>query len=340
MSRDFKKHLQKQLKLLQKASYEYEYDYGDPDEAINIAIRLRVLLHDKGQSISLLTHLKQKDTLYFISTLESIEERRYNFLKEHRMLISQFDPPIMLVAGERKPPFGSWGIKKYLPFNTWWNEKILKINDKEYSRADIVLITAEEEGGAHIDKKVNEKTKLLEKGTGRVKYGTGNGDIKKELVDTHYLFLRQIAYEVLLIEKLFTVNDIEFYQPACEIITYNGLLQEAEKFLNEKKIYYAKSSLEKAIKYDSDRKEAYNNIGVIYEDLEDIDEAINSYSKAIKIDNNYVDAQNNLGNIYCRQFKYSLALDLYENILLENPNEYKAKHNYNYIILKLKELSG
>ena len=335
MSRDFKKHLQKQLKLLQKASHEY--DYGDIDEAINIAIRLRVLLHDKGQSISLLTHLKQKNKLYFISTLETIEETRHKFLKEYGVIITQNDPPAMLVGDERKPPFGSWGIKKYLPFDRWWNEKILKINDKEYTRFDIVIIVAEKEGGAHIDKKVNVKTKLLEKGTGRVKYGAGNNSIKKELVDTHYLFLRQIAYEVLLIEKLFTENDIEFHQPACETITYNRLLQEAENFLNEKRIHDAKSYLEKAIKYDSNRKEAYNNIGVVYEELEDIDEAIKNYRKAIKIDKNYVDAQNNLGNIFRRQRRYSLALDLYDNILSNNPNEYKTEHNRNYIFLKLEE---
>jgi len=177
MSRDFKKHLQKQLKLLQKASNEY--DYGDIDEAINIASRLRVLLHDKNQNIALLTHLEQKNKLYFISTLETIEETRNKFLKEHGIVINQDNPPAMIVGGERKPPFGSWGIKKYLPFDVWWNEKILKINDIEYSRADIVLITTDKEGGSHIDKKVNQKTKLLETGTGRVKYRTGNDDIQK-----------------------------------------------------------------------------------------------------------------------------------------------------------------
>jgi len=335
MSRDFKKHLQKQLKLLQKASYEY--DYGDIDEAINIAIRLRVLLHDKGRNISLLTHLKQKNKLYFISTLETLEETRNKFLKEHGLIINQDEPPAMLVGSERKPPFGSWGIKKYLTFDVWWNEKILKINDKEYTRSDIVLITAEEEGGAHIDKKVNQKTKLLETGTGRFKYGTGNDDIQKELVDTHYLFLRQIAYKVLLIEKLFTDNDLEFTQPASEMITYSGLLQEAEKFLSAKGIHDAKSCLEKAIKYDPFRKEAYNNIGNIYNELGDVNKAIQEYKQAISIDSNYVDAQYNLANIYRRQRRYSLALDLYENILLENPDEYKTKYNRNYILLKLKE---
>lgn len=334
MNSDFKKHLQKQLKLLRKASKEY--DNGDMDEAINIAIRLRVLLHDKGRNTSLLTHLQQRNKLYFLSTLETIEEEKNRFLKEHNMLIQQFEPPAMIVDGERKPPFGSWGIKKYLPFDVWWNEKVLKINDKEYTREDIVLITTDKEGGAHVDQKVDQRTKLLGKGTGRVTYKIGNNDSEKELIDTHFLFLRQFAYEVLSIEKLFTLNELEFYTPINETITYNGLFREAEKLINEEQYEDAKIVLEKVIHYDAYRKEAYNNLGCVYEELKNNNDAIKNYEKAIKLDSLYLDPYHNLANIYYKDKQYNLVIEICEKMLEINPDDMQAKVKYNHITQEIR----
>lgn len=330
MNEEFKKHLHRQLKLLETASKLY--DNGDIYEAINIASRLRVLFHDKGRNISLLTHLKQKNEFYFLSTLETIEEQKDRFLKEHGVLIEQNEPPAMIVGGERKPPFSSWGIKKYLPFDIWWKETVLKINDKEYSREDIVLITTDKEGGAHIDSKVDQRTKLLKNGTGRVKYRTRNEDTEKELTDTHFILLRQFAYEVLSIEKLFLFNDLEFNEPICETITYNGLLREAEKLINEEQYEDAKIILERAKHYDSYRKEAYNNLGCVYEELKNNDDAIKNYEKAIKLDSLYIDPYHNLANIYYKDKQYNLAVEMCEKIFQIDPNNKQAKIKYNHVI--------
>ncbi|MCK5721882.1 MAG: tetratricopeptide repeat protein [Gammaproteobacteria bacterium] len=330
MKEELKVHLHRQLKLLETSSRAF--DNGDIYEAINIAIRLRVLLHDTFKSTSLLTHLEQKNKLYFLSTLETIEEEKNRFIKEHGVLVQQNDPPAMIIDGERKPPFSSWSIKKHLPFDLWWNEKILKINDKEYSRKDIVFITANKDGGAHIELKINEKTKLLKKGTGRVKYRIGNEEKEKELIDTHFIFLRQLAYEVLSIEELFTCNDLEFNEPICETITYNGLLREAEKLINEEQYVDAKIVLEKAIYYDSYRKEAYNNLGSVYEELEKYDEAIKNYEKSIKLDSSYLDPYHNLSNIYYKNKQYDLVIEICEKMLEINPDDMQAKVKYNHII--------
>lgn len=55
------KKLEEQLKLL-KNSAEL-YDKGRVEEALNIAIRLRVLFYDTANSTSLIKYLKQKETI-------------------------------------------------------------------------------------------------------------------------------------------------------------------------------------------------------------------------------------------------------------------------------------
>ena len=329
------KQLKRQIKYLETSSKAY--DWGDIDEALRIATALRVLFHDTKMSTSLFSHLGQKNKFYYISTLESIEEQKNMLLKEYGMTITQYDPPLMSVNGERKPPFDSWGHKKFFTFESWWNENILKLNDNTYTRKDIVLLSANKDGGAHVEFKLNEKTKLLKKGTGRITFKAGDNDVKKELTDTHFLFLRQIAYEVLSIEKVFTLNGLEFKEPICETITYSELLKEAGILLDNKKFEEAVRILITAITYDASKKEAYNYIGVAYEELNDMDEAIKNYSKSINIDKQYIDPQLNLANIYINQRKYDLALDYDESILLINPDEHKANRNRNYIISKLKE---
>jgi hypothetical protein len=43
-------------------------------------------------------------------------------------------------------------LARLLPFPTWWNMPIIKDSqDTHYSRADIVLLTVNRDGGAHID---------------------------------------------------------------------------------------------------------------------------------------------------------------------------------------------
>lgn len=195
MCEELTRQLHRQLKYLEKSSREY--DNGDLDEALRIAVALRVLFHDTEKSTSLLTLLNQKQQLYIISTLQTIEEQRKEYLQKYGMIITSYNPPIMYVNGERRPPLDSWGIKKFLTAESWWKEKILKINDEEYSRKDIVTLAANKDGGAHVELKLNNKTKLLKNGTGRVEYRTGSEKMNNELLDNHFLFLRQFAHEVL-----------------------------------------------------------------------------------------------------------------------------------------------
>jgi hypothetical protein len=63
---DFKRYLSEQIGFLKKSAKEY--DNGDIAEYKNMSSRLRVLLYDHGRNVSLLSHLKIKDILFYNSS--------------------------------------------------------------------------------------------------------------------------------------------------------------------------------------------------------------------------------------------------------------------------------
>ena len=69
-----------------------------------------------------------------------------------------------------------------------------------------------------------------------------------------------------------------------------------------------------------------NNIGLIFEKLEQYTEAINYYEKCNQINPNQVIIISNLTNIYCKLEKYTEALPLLKKIIDSNyQNEYNHK---------------
>ncbi len=97
MNIELQRHLKRQLKFLEKSSIEY--DNGNFDEALRIAVALRVLFHDTKSSTSIFNYLEQKDKIYIPSTLNSLEEQEKIYLKKFKMKVTTFDPPIMIVDG-------------------------------------------------------------------------------------------------------------------------------------------------------------------------------------------------------------------------------------------------
>ncbi len=65
----------------------------------------------------------------------------------------------------------------------------------------------------------------------------------------------------------------------------------------------------------SDYKECYNNLGVLYDALDQYDEAVRFYKKAIKLDKYYKDPYFNLAVTYEKMSKYKLAGIYYQDYL-------------------------
>lgn len=83
----------------------------------------------------------------------------------------------------------------------------------------------------------------------------------------------------------------------------------------------------KAIELDPKLAAAFNNRGIIYDDLEQYQKAIDDYNKAIELDPNYAVAYNNRGTIYDKLKQRQRALEDYDKAIELDPNYKTAYYN-------------
>ena len=195
----------------------------------------------------------------------------------------------------------------------WLNETITVLENKSFSRLDIIKISAHKDGGAHVE--INDKDlQPLIKPFGEFTYQENNKPVKKVIASHHFILLRQIAYEVLHSKELFLLNGLK-YEPMEEIKSYNEYLKEADTLTEQEKYYQAIKLYEKAIDVNPvNATFAYNNMGNCLSRIEEIEEAIQAYKKAIEQDYSYVDPLWNLSLIHNRNKRYDLTIDFYEHI--------------------------
>ncbi len=97
---------------------------------------------------------------------------------------------------------------------------------------------------------------------------------------------------------------------------------------NENEMYRAAvKEYEKAVKLYPEYAEAYNNLGVVYTQLEKQQEAMSACLKATKIIPNYIDAHYNLGRLYDLREKYDKAIAEYRKTVELSPRDAIAYNN-------------
>jgi hypothetical protein len=150
------------------------YDAGSEGEARRLAVVLRILLHDSGSSHSLLSQLQVKDALRFEDTA----------LYPKPTLISKAGLVIVeLTTGQRVrhiAPLGNLSpgrIRPAVPFEQWWSFRVIEGSDGQiFSRRDLVLIMANQDGGAHIDPDLDADYAALCRDSLGVLHQAGSGD--------------------------------------------------------------------------------------------------------------------------------------------------------------------
>ena len=191
---DFVCHLQKQLGFIERSCRSY--DDGWVDEAMRIAVAIRVLVHDTRQSVSLLNHLSTTDIL-LRSTSPVLTDDMIWFgggLSTTQMIIESGKPPI----AQYKPVLGDWEPKgQCLPAKEWWNQVIYRVNEGDTTRRAIVLGAANKDGGAHVDRTLDLEYEALRTGLMKVSYTVGADSGEFALPNSHLADLRQMGYEIL-----------------------------------------------------------------------------------------------------------------------------------------------
>jgi len=170
--------LVRQFKYLDNSAYLF--DEGDHDEANRLATTLRVLLHDTNSSVSLLKQLGIKDALRFIDT--GLYRDRLNAAMAqwaqatNGMTLATYQPgqaglvemapkndgsfEWVAPLREKRFPDGHPHAAALLPpqpFDAWWTTPLVEGSDmKQFSRKSLVLIMANQDGGAHVDEALDK----------------------------------------------------------------------------------------------------------------------------------------------------------------------------------------
>lgn len=181
--------LVEQLNFLQKSMRDF--DAGDTSEFRRMSVALRILLH-KSRTSSPLVEQVGLESLDFVSYATPLNSKN---------LISEFClSAIELRSDHAKlvPILGTGPIPpRNVSVDTWKNEPVLRDDHRHvFSRWDIVLAVANQDGGAHVDGKIDEAYHRLanENSIGFVQSGP-NGEKPIEHIEKTYV--RHISWEAL-----------------------------------------------------------------------------------------------------------------------------------------------
>lgn len=246
----FKDQLDRQLGYLERSCDLF--DQGYEPEAARIAVVLRVLLHDTTKSHSLLAQLGMKDTLRLVDTglyRDRLDRAQQEFVDRTE--------PGSFVGGKRRGEAGlvACGVNSYgrigwvaplrhpwlhpehwnysavlqepQPFKFWWNTPLVENSEGEtFSRKNLVLIMANQDGGAHVDPRLDKDYEALTVDFLDYSIMFTKGGIPPDAnpppatSNVAAASVRQIGFEVLstLIPEKSWVKDVKFFNPMIPLL--------------------------------------------------------------------------------------------------------------------------
>jgi hypothetical protein len=139
---DFKQQLIDQLLFMQTSAEAMMR--GKLREGVRIATSIRVIVHQTGQSTSLLSYLNTPNPA-MLSTARPISEGD---------IFSDAGMTILESNGNHiglRPAADKLGQRRIVPFSEWWVERVYALNDLALTRKQLVLTAANHDGGAHVD---------------------------------------------------------------------------------------------------------------------------------------------------------------------------------------------
>jgi hypothetical protein len=187
---EMEQHLERQLWLLEKSCLSY--DGGDRDEFARIATSIRVLCYDHGQSRSILGQLNMKGST-FVSYAGPVNSA--NLLADSPLTMWRIDS-----AGGSTEPILDRGFHapRDLTFEAWWNEAAVRLSDDErLSRGELVLIAANQAGGAHVDPDLDAVFHRIANQNEAGVFTQGPDGQITQLADMEKAAIRQIGFELL-----------------------------------------------------------------------------------------------------------------------------------------------
>lgn len=187
------KNLKKQVQFLKASSQSF--DEGFVDEAIRLAVTIRVLVHDTKSSLSLLSQINKKDITFHDTSYE----------RPPNSYFPAYTGLVMVRAGRKSggyspvldrgpPPHYSLGK---VPFEEWWNRIVIEDkNGRKITRKFLITTLANKEGGAHVDPKLDKDYYAITR-KNSLGWKHRADKIEKDILGVELASVRQISFEVL-----------------------------------------------------------------------------------------------------------------------------------------------
>jgi len=185
---DLQNELVEQLRLLRKSCDEF--DNGDLAESRRIASSLRTLLHETKRSHSLLGQLDKLNGQFVSTAIGNEVGNLAGYCGLTCSIMSPSSSKVSPFLDEGPPP-------KLLDFNQWWNSEVIILDQKKsgFSRRDIVLTMADQDGGSHVDPQIDAAYyELSRKNSMGIMFGLGNQ--WEDAAGVVQCVVRQVAHEL------------------------------------------------------------------------------------------------------------------------------------------------
>lgn len=198
---DLRRAVWAQLRFIQKSCEDY--DNGEEMEAVRLALAVSILIHDKGNSVSILEQLGIKSAILFWSSDHCADE---NFLGDAALVsvdcaTLKFEP--ICYSAPRQ-------LRGLVEFSQWWNEPVIKspgehlpagaaeqpFHCKTLSRHDVIMSVRDKDMGGHYDKTLGNGKYALFARDGGIEYFINDSDGSRAVPQLIHATVRQIAHEL------------------------------------------------------------------------------------------------------------------------------------------------
>lgn len=203
-----------------------EYDSGKLDYHKKIALTLRILLHNTQYSQSLCHQLTSAFVFNLPDFLDISElhgkfvgEAQNNYVRSSACIYSiQHDEHSSMWAEPLPKRLNQNHKFHFCAFKSWWNMPVMLVHKDVLTRKNIVLLIANQDGGAHIDSSMDINLAKLKRGTAnalKVSLKMKNGIIKTYCVQLDKMLsaaIRTIAEETLYMLERYIIPTCEKYK--------------------------------------------------------------------------------------------------------------------------------
>ncbi|MGA2587176.1 MAG: SEC-C metal-binding domain-containing protein [Candidatus Aminicenantales bacterium] len=186
---DLIRHLNEQLHFLKQSAISF--DSGFEGEAKRLAVDLRILLYDSKQSTSLLGQLGMKNQMFIDSAVKYDPNNLLGYGGLVCIAMESSSPRYIAMLDDTPEKL------KEIDFDQWWNNPVFVDTERrQFSRGQLILFTTNQDGGAHVDPKLDEAYSIISK-KGGLGWIVQNAHGNRPLQGPERAAIRQIAHETL-----------------------------------------------------------------------------------------------------------------------------------------------